>query len=155
MARAPYNTLVIPYIVENGLVKYCVLLREDMKVWQFIAGGGEDDEAPIDAAKREAIEEIGILGFKSFREIETKTYVPTKYFKNARELWGDRFVIPVHCFAMETYDKNIMLSDEHLSYLWLAYEEAENILHFDVDKTALYEIDCQIKYNRRAQEKYE
>ena len=55
MARAKYQVLVIPYHIENGNVKYCIFKRNDMKVWQFIAGGGEDeDETIIISAKREA-----------------------------------------------------------------------------------------------------
>ena len=61
MARAKYQVLVIPYHVENGNVKYCIFKRNDMKVWQFIAGGGEDeDETIIISAKREAYEEANI-----------------------------------------------------------------------------------------------
>lgn len=145
MARAPYNVLVIPYFFENDKVKYCIMMREDMKIWQFIAGGGEEGEVPMVTAKREVFEESGIRDFKSFNQLETKTFVPTKYFKNARELWGNKYVIPVHCFAMETYNQDIVMSQEHIEYKWLTYEEAEILLHFDVDKTALYEIDCIIK----------
>ena len=56
-----YQVLVIPYHIENGNVKYCIFKRNDMKVWQFIAGGGEDeDETIIISAKREAYEEANI-----------------------------------------------------------------------------------------------
>ena len=47
MARAKYQVLVIPYHIENGNVKYCIFKRNDMKVWQFIAGGGEDEDETI------------------------------------------------------------------------------------------------------------
>ena len=43
LARAKYQVLVIPYHIENGNVKYCIFKRNDIKVWQFIAGGGEDE----------------------------------------------------------------------------------------------------------------
>lgn len=149
MARAPYNVLVIPYYIEDGEIKYCIMLREDMKVWQFVAGGGEDDESPIIAAKRETFEETGIREFKSFQLLETKTYVPTRYFKNAKELWGNKYVIPVHCFSVETFNKDIVMSKEHLDCKWVTHEEAESLLHFDVDKTCIYELDCILeqKYN--------
>ena len=58
--RAPFQVLVIPYKIINNEILYGIFLRSDMKVWQTISGGGEDDESPIEAAKREANEEAGI-----------------------------------------------------------------------------------------------
>lgn len=40
--RAPYQVLVLPFKKENGNIKYSILKRKDMKVWQGIAGGGEE-----------------------------------------------------------------------------------------------------------------
>ena len=50
--RAPFQVLVIPYKIINNEILYGIFLRSDMKVWQTISGGGEDDESPIEAAKR-------------------------------------------------------------------------------------------------------
>ena len=52
--------LVIPfYIDKNGYVIVAVLKRRDNGKWQFIAGGGEDNETALLAAKRESLEEGG------------------------------------------------------------------------------------------------
>ena len=56
MARAKYQVLVIPYHIENGNVKYCIFKRNDMKVWQFIAGGGEDEGNGILEIKNIAVD---------------------------------------------------------------------------------------------------
>ncbi|MGY4745063.1 NUDIX domain-containing protein [Streptomyces sp. B21-108] len=37
-----------------------LLRREDMNVWQGVAGGGEVDETPQQAAIRETCEELGL-----------------------------------------------------------------------------------------------
>ena len=58
--RAPYQILVIPYKVIQGDPLFCVFRRSDCGQWQFVAGGGEDNEMPIEAAKREIFEETGI-----------------------------------------------------------------------------------------------
>ena len=65
MARAKYQVLVIPYHVEKENIKYCIFKRSDMDAWQFIAGGGEnEDETVIDmTAKRELQEETGAIDF--------------------------------------------------------------------------------------------
>lgn len=55
MARARYQVLVIPYCIEDGHARFCVFKRSDLDFWQFIAGGGEDEDASIlESAKREA-----------------------------------------------------------------------------------------------------
>ncbi len=58
--RAPFQILAIPYKIVDGVSYYCVLHRADHDGWQFIAGGGENDETPLKAAKRETWEESGI-----------------------------------------------------------------------------------------------
>ena len=78
MARAKYQVLVIPYHIENGNVKYCIFKRNDMKVWQFIAGGGEDeDETIIISAKREAYEEANIGMDCKYSVLDTQNSIPT------------------------------------------------------------------------------
>ncbi len=61
MARARYQVLVIPYFIKENVIQYGLLRRIDIAIWQFIAGGGEDEDPSLmDAAKREAFEEAGI-----------------------------------------------------------------------------------------------
>lgn len=59
--RAPFQILAIPYKIINSSPLYCVFHRADFDQWQFIAGGGEDDESPVQAAKREISEEGGVI----------------------------------------------------------------------------------------------
>lgn len=42
--RAPFQILAIPYKIINSSPLYCVFHRADFDQWQFIAGGGEDDD---------------------------------------------------------------------------------------------------------------
>ena len=60
MARAPYQVLVIPFRKSKTQIFFCLLKRSDAGYWQFVAGGGEDKEAPEQAAIREATEELGL-----------------------------------------------------------------------------------------------
>ena len=67
----------MPYHIENGNVKYCIFKRNDMKVWQFIAGGGEDeDETIIISAKREAYEEANIGMDCKYSVLDTQNSIP-------------------------------------------------------------------------------
>ena len=64
--RAPFQILAIPYRIINGAPLYCVFHRADFDQWQFIAGGGEDDESPVQAARREISEEGGVISQKLY-----------------------------------------------------------------------------------------
>lgn len=146
MARAKYNVLVIPYIIHNSQIKYAIFLRADMSIWQFIAGGGEDDETPIQAAKREANEEANIDYNMPYYQLDTCCSIPAKFFSADSERWGENcFVIPEYAFAVNVKDEKFNLSNEHTKYNLVDYDSALKLLKYDSNKTALYELDERIK----------
>lgn len=146
MARAKYQVLVIPYVIQNEIIKYAAFKRSDMQVWQFIAGGGEDQEIPLQAAKREAYEEAGILGDKKYYALETCCSISTECFKAHRSIWGEEcFVIPEYTFAVNMEKDIIKLSSEHTDYKWMEYEIVKEKLGYDSNKVALWELDNKIK----------
>ena len=51
--REPYQILSIPYRIVNDTTLFCIFHRTNGDYWQFIAGGGENNEKPIQAALRE------------------------------------------------------------------------------------------------------
>ncbi len=147
MARANYQVLVIPYYISNGTVQYCIFHRSDMDIWQFIAGGGEDeDESALVSAKRESFEEAGIGMDAAYFPLDTQCSIPVSCFRNAQEMWGDDcFVIPEYSFAVMIHDKNLKISNEHVAFEWVDYREAIGRLKYDSNKTALWELDTRIK----------
>lgn len=146
MARAKYQVLVIPYIIKNESIKYAVYHRSDMEIWQFIAGGGEDGETPLQSAKREAYEEAGILSDNSFYNLETCCSISTEYFKAYSSIWGEEcLVIPEYAFAVNVNAEEMELSNEHTEFEWLDYEAAKEKLKYDSNKVALWELDNKIK----------
>ena len=58
--RAPLQVLVILYKKEKDEILYGIGLRSTRNIWQFVAGGAEDKETPIEAAVRELREETSI-----------------------------------------------------------------------------------------------
>lgn len=147
MARAKYQVLVIPFHIDNKKVRYCLFLRSDMKIWQFIAGGGEDkDESILNSAKREAYEEANIEINSKYISLETQCSIPTYGFKETKNAWGnDCLIIPEYSFAVELSKRVLTLSPEHLKYEWVDYETAIKKLRYDSNKTALWELDSKIK----------
>lgn len=144
--RAPYNVLVLPFFRIGGNTLYCIFKREDLNVWQFIAGGGQTGESSLSAARRESFEEANIPETQEYKALESMCYVSVNNFsEKARAHWGEKYVIPVYAFAVEVSSKSIQISREHTEYRWCTYEKAIELLHFDLDKTALYELKERLK----------
>ena len=146
MARAPFNVMVIPYRrAEGGGFEYALLKRSDAGFWQGVSGGGEDDEAPRETARRETYEETGIAVDSEFVQLDTVHPVPVTEFA-VGDLWGkDVYVIPQYNFGVLATNQQIMLSHEHTEYMWLKYEQAYELIEFDGCKTALWELDRRVR----------
>ena len=146
MARAPFQVLVYPYrTINNEQIRYALLKRADAGWWQGIAGGGEDKETPLEAARREAYEEAGIPAACTFMELDSMESVPVKEFRNSH-LWGeDVYVIPQYSFGVAAQDVQIVISHEHTEYGWFPYEEACKLIKYDGSRTALWELDKRLK----------
>ncbi len=148
MARAKYQVLVLPFLRTGDERKYCVFKRRDMGIWQFVSGGGEEtDESVLYSARREAFEEAGISYERNCFPLETRASLPSYLFPFATAIWGrDLLVVPEYAFAVETPDERVILSDEHTEYRWVSYDEAMQLLYFDSNKTALWELDSKLKF---------
>jgi dATP pyrophosphohydrolase len=146
MARAPFQVLIYPYRkIQDGEIEYALMKRSDEGYWQAIAGGGEDEETPLDAAKRETYEESGIPPTAEFLQLDTVEPVPVIEFRDSF-IWGDKiYVIPQYCFGVTSQNIKIVISSEHTEYKWLSYEEAYQLIRYDGNKTALWELDKRLK----------
>lgn len=144
--RQPYETLIFPYKKEDNEYKYAIFLRDDMKVWQGICGGGEDeDKSILETAKRETFEESGIKADSEFIQLDTITTMPVVNVKGSF-FWGDDvYLVKEHCFGVDATGQDIKLSEEHPEYRWLTYDEAKKLLKWDSDKTALWELNERLK----------
>jgi len=50
MQRAPFQVLIYPYHKTiKGQLEHALMKRADEGYWQAIAGGGEDEEMPVEA----------------------------------------------------------------------------------------------------------
>jgi dATP pyrophosphohydrolase len=148
MARAPFQILVLPFrVVGTDAFEYALFKRSDEPYWQGIAGGGEDAETPLAAAKREAFEEAHIPLSTPFFALLTMSMIPVFHFK-ARQLWShDRYVIPNFCYAADCSAITFALSDEHTEYNWMHYDDGYNALRWDDNKTALWELQERLRNN--------
>jgi len=147
--RAPFQVLVIPFRWKASAPEFAVLKRSDADYWQFVAGGGEDSETPIEAAQRETKEEVGIVG--DVTQIDSLATVPKDCF--AADSWGeDVYVIPEHCFAVSVGNVEIHLSSEHTELQWVSYEQACSLLKWDSNRNALWELNQRLVKERSSEQ---
>ena len=142
--RAPFQILAIPYRMVNGEPNYCVLHRSDQEQWQFIAGGGEDLETPLEAAVREILEEGGVNA-ENVIQLTSMCYIRADIFPKRHQYgWPkDMYVLPEYAFGF-LCEREITLSHEHTAYVWLNFEDAYAKLKWDSNRTALYELHCRL-----------
>jgi dihydroneopterin triphosphate diphosphatase len=138
---APFQVLVIPFRRIPAGLEFAVLRRSDAGWWQFVAGGGEDDESPAQAAERETREEIGIAADSRLLKLDSMATVPKDCFAAAASWGPDVYVIPEYCFAVDVGDNELALSGEHTEMRWVSYEEACRLLKWDSNRNALWELN--------------
>lgn len=150
MARQPIQVHIYLFRKSRDGYEYAIFQRSDLTVcWQGICGGLEDGETVIEGARREIFEESGIKRDLPLFKLDTTSYLPDKIIADSeRAHWRDDvIVIPMYYFAME-YNGEIKLSDEHLQYKWMSYHEAHEVIYFDDQKTALYELNELLLRNK-------
>ena len=142
MARAPFQVVVLPFRRDHsGGVEYAVFRRSDDSVWQGIAGGGEDGETVLDAARREAWEEAGVPAETTLHPLAMLDHVPVSSFPTARRRWPvDLYVVPQYFFACDASGLSLSLSNEHTYFRWLRFADAEALLRYDSNRSALWEL---------------
>ena len=152
MSRAPFQVLVLPYrITLDNTILYALFKREPStgSYWQGIAGGGENSESPLESAKRETQEEAGIDPSNEYIELDSYAMIPVVNVCGFR--WGDDvLVIPEYCFGVKVEDEQLQLSYEHAEYKWLRYSGAMEILHWDSNKGALWELNFRVRRGLQA-----
>ena len=142
--RAPFQVLVIPFIKEKGKYYYAIFKRRDLKLWQFIAGGGEKNETPLEAAKREAYEEAEIDKKSRYIKLASICTIPAVNIRGLK--WGKEIVmIPEFTFGVKVSSRKLKISKAHTQYLWVSYGEAIKKLKYDSNKSALWELDFRLK----------
>ena len=144
--RLPYQTLTILYRKDNNKILYSIFYRNSHPIWQFISGGGEDNETPIETVIREIKEETSLVVEKTkIKQLDSKTTIPVLNI-TGKYTWGnDVYVIPEYSFAVEIGNSDIGLSNEHKEYKWVEYDEAMKNLKYDSNRTALWELNERLK----------
>jgi len=108
-----------------------LLLQYPQGHWSFPKGHVEQgDTNHHETASRELKEETGIKSV----EIDTTWESRTEYTFRKK---GRKTTKQVYWYIASTNEVEVELSEEHNSYLWLNYADAESMLTFDQEKELL------------------
>jgi len=141
MARSPLQIIVIPYRkTTTGHYEFAVFHRADGSMWQFVSGGAEDNETAIEVAKREAKEEAGISPDCQWTTLDARASIPRTAFSPTSHWPKDILVVPEFSYAVDVTGYEIILCQEHDEIRWLTFEEATNLLTWDSNRVALWEL---------------
>lgn len=139
--RQPYEVLVFPFKKEEGRYIFAIFHRRRLKVWQGIAGGGEEGETILETAKRESNEEANISPNSEYLKLDSMCTIPVK-FVTGEYTWGkDVYTVTEYAFGVDATGQDIKLSDEHNEFKWVTYEEAIEYLKWDSNRNALWELN--------------
>ena len=138
MKKIPISVLVIIYTKNKDVL----LLKKnnDKDMWQSVTGSLNENEKPIDAAKREVFEETGLKSsniFDCYRKNVFEIY----------EMWRHKYEDGVthnteHVFLLELESKvNIVLDkSEHLKYEWVSRVKAAEKVFSHTNRQAIFEL---------------
>jgi len=141
--RAPFQVLVVPFRMIDDHPEYLLMRRADLGVWQWVAGGGEDGETPLEAARRELEEETGYL--QEPRELDSRSAIPVIDVRGSLVYGIERPILMEYAFAVEVTFAAVRISEEHTEVAWLTYEEARSRLNWNSNRTALWETNFRIE----------
>ena len=141
--RAPFQVLVLPFRETAGVLEYALFRRADTGDWQGVAGGGEVGESPLRAARRETAEETGLTG--ELVALDARATIPVVAV-TGEFTWGPGvLVVWEYAFGVRA-DAVVALSAEHSEYRWFSSADAQRVVRWDSNRTALWELDHRLRH---------
>ncbi len=141
--RQPENVLVIPFIKKGDELKVAVFYRRHSDYCQFVAGGLEDQESHLHAARREFFEETGQLRVIRILPLKIEAFIPKEEFVDFQDR-PDIEAVHAVAFGFQLATPEFILSKEHYKVEWIPASEAAERLTFEFDREALRELLTRI-----------
>jgi len=118
------------YILDTNFNVNYLILNYSYGHWDFPKGNIENGESELDTIKREIMEETGITDINFIDDFRQQiSYRYKKKFKLVNK--------SVIYYIVETKSNKVVLSFEHVNFVWLNYNDALNRLSFDNSKKIL------------------
>ena len=112
------------------LIQHPTKSNGDEGHWDFPKGHVEGSETELETAKRELIEETGIVNFRLFDGFRHRIEY---YFQKGNEMVPKEVIF----FLAESNTKEVVLSSEHQNFIWLDKHLAHNKLTYANAKEVL------------------
>ena len=122
--------IVLFYSNEFLLIQHPAKSNGDKGHWDFPKGHVEGSETELETAKRELIEETGIVNFRLFDGFRHRIEY---YFQKGNEMVPKEVIF----FLAESNTKEVVLSSEHQNFVWLSKDLAHNKLTYTKAKEVL------------------
>jgi 8-oxo-dGTP pyrophosphatase MutT (NUDIX family) len=123
----------IIYTKSHGELLFLILHRVvNWQGWEFVKGGVEDEDE-MEALKREIREETGLKNIKIVKELCDVSYSYPEEHQQRTGYTGTTQKV----FLVETYEKDITLSEEHDGFLWDHYKGTKEKITWEPQKNAL------------------
>ena len=112
------------------LIQHPTKSNGDEGHWDFPKGHVEGNETELETAKRELIEETGIMNFRLFDGFRHRIEYN---FQKGNEMVPKEVIF----FLAESNTKEVELSSEHQNFVWLNKDSAHNKLTYTNAKEVL------------------
>ena len=107
-----------------------LLLKYGLGHWEFVKGHKEENETDEQTILRELREETGIINASIIKGFKEKyNYYFTQKNKNIHKF--------VTCYLIQSEEKHVSLSFEHVDFVWLPFHKALKRLTYDNAKYLL------------------
>lgn len=119
--------------IYNPIAKEILLLKvktEQLSFWQPITGGIENGESSEIACIREIFEETGL-------EIELTKLLQVDHYTVVID---EDLTIFKTLFLVETKQKDIRISDEHIDFMWTEVKKVPDILYWQSNQETFQKI---------------
>ncbi len=152
MVPRPENIRLIKIVLHDGGNRVLLLHRrpERGNFWQPITGAIEDGEAPLEAARRELIEETGRAGEPNPLGLKQSFLIESQYLASRL---GDPIIASEIGFEMQ-FDSSVPIRvdrDEHDSCGWFTFTEAYEKIRWTDDREALEQLERRLRDSAVAQ----
>ena len=124
--------------IYNPIAKEILLLKvktEQLSFWQPITGGIENGESSEIACIREIFEETGL-------EIELTKLLQVGHYTVVID---EDLTIFKTLFLVETKQKDIRISDEHIDFMWTEVKKVPDILYWQSNQETFQKILAKLR----------
>jgi 8-oxo-dGTP pyrophosphatase MutT (NUDIX family) len=130
---------IVPIILsERGLPRF-LLIHQTVGHWAFPKGHPEENETPIESARRELMEETGV---SNIRMLDGYSYIQNYLFEKE----GEQIEKTVTFFAGFVEDEKVVVNkDEVQDFEWLCYQDALERLTYEDSKQLVKDVYARLR----------